>query len=89
MTTQISTDPTVNNAFATAPLSTSRVASPTDFSQANSHEDSVQLSTTAQQYLSASKVDSTTNNNALAMVKQLVVAAAAGDVGALSLLTVA
>jgi hypothetical protein len=88
MTTQISTAPTVNNVIATSSLSRSSFVSPTDASQASSREDSVQLSDTAQQYLSGTNGGATTNSG-LAMVKQLVVAAAAGDVGALSLLTVA
>jgi hypothetical protein len=88
MTTEISTAPNASNVFAATSLSTSQVVSPTNSDQASSREDTVQLSATAQRYLSGSSSESTTNN-ALAMVKQLVVAAAAGDVGALSLLTVA
>jgi hypothetical protein len=88
MTTQISATPTFSNVVATTSLSTSSGAATTYTAQTSSREDSVQLSDAAQQYLSGSNQDSTTNNS-LDMVKQLVMAAAAGDVGALSLLTVA
>ena len=88
MTTQISIAPTLSNVIATTSLSRSSFVSPVNSKQASTREDSVQLSDTAQQYLSGSNVESPPNNT-LAMVKQLVEAAAAGDVGALSLLTVA
>jgi hypothetical protein len=90
MTTQFPTTQTFSNVIASTslPASTSRFASPRDSAQASVREDSVHLSDAAQQYLSGSNLDSGTNNG-LDMVKQLVMAAAAGDVGALSLLTVA
>ncbi len=87
MTTAVSANPA--NANATTPFFEVRpptaTASATSSSKsAYANEDTVELSNTAQQYL-ASQSDST---EAQGMVAKLVRAAADGDTGALSLLTV-
>jgi hypothetical protein len=78
----------VSHASATATIPSSellpRTSTASTYKAVYNNEDSAELSNAAQQYLAASQSDS----QAQGIVAQLVRAAAAGDTGALSLLTV-
>jgi hypothetical protein len=72
-------------ASRTAAYSTTSAASTAAASKTQAPEDTVQLSDPVQQYLQASQSDEAKTRG---LVEQLVQAAATGDTGALSLLTV-